>query len=126
MESLSAVPRTSAPRYCARVRPFATRGFWLIVGGVATFAPFAAAATSGPGLQQYQLAGSGTLTLDQPTLKSTNVQIKAYLTPRDSALSASPPAQEGGRFSLTALLSTSSLVCYNDTIFRDGFDGTGL
>ena len=61
----------------------------------------------------------------------TDISSKANLrrqfpAPGDSTLSASQPAQEGGRFSLTALLSTSSLVCYNDTIFRDGFDGTGL
>jgi hypothetical protein len=35
-------------------------------------------------------------------------------------------AREAGRFSVNALLSTSSLVRHNDTIFRDGFGGTGL
>lgn len=34
--------------------------------------------------------------------------------------------QTNARFALNAALSTSSLVCYNDTIFRDSFDGTGL
>lgn len=33
--------------------------------------------------------------------------------------------QTRARFMLTATAS-ASLVCYNDTIFRDGFDGTGL
>ena len=64
--------------------------------------------------------------LDQTVQRGGDMQIKAYLTPTESGSGTSSSVQESGRFSLNALLSTSSLVCYNDTIFRDGFDGTGL
>jgi hypothetical protein len=101
-------------------------GFWLIVSSATACVSFAASATTASDPPRFQLAGSGTLQLDPLVQKSGNVQLKAYLTPNDAAISASLPAQEGGKFSLAALLSTSSLVCYNDTIFRDGFDGTGL
>jgi hypothetical protein len=72
------------------------------------------------------LAGSGTLSLDQSVQKSGNVQLKAYLTPSDAAISAPPLVQEGGGFALMAGLTAASLVCYNDTIFRDDFDGDGF
>jgi hypothetical protein len=121
MKSLSGLPRAGRLRYVNRSGSRLMRGFLMLVGA-ATCASFAASATSASDSQRFQLAGSGTLTLDQPLQKSGNVQLSAYLTP--TALS--PPTLEGGTFSLTALLSTSSLVCYNDTIFRDGFDGTGL
>jgi hypothetical protein len=34
--------------------------------------------------------------------------------------------QSGDRFVIAATLSAASNVCYADTIFRDGFDATGL
>ena len=83
------------------------------------------AANGAPDAQRFQLAGSGTLTLDQPMQKSGDLQIKAYLSPSDFARPPSSSVQKGDRFVLSATLATSSLVCYNDTIFRDGFDGTG-
>jgi hypothetical protein len=120
MESLFASTRGDLPRYRQCVRAFALRGSGFILGSLAAFA------TSASELPRFQLVGTGTLTLDLPMLKSGNVQVKATLTPIDAAVVSSPPVQEGGRFALMADLSTASLVCYNDTIFRDGFDGTGL
>ena len=37
-----------------------------------------------------------------------------------------PTLQTGDSFMLTANLAAATLVCYNDTIFRDGFDGDGF
>jgi hypothetical protein len=122
MESLFDL-RTRLRRYRVRHCWPSAYGFWLLVGGIASLA---ASATSAAETPRFQLVGSGTLQLDQPGQKSGNVLLRAYSTPTGAAFAASQPMQEGGTFSLTALLSTSSLVCYNDTIFRDGFDGTGL
>ena len=92
----------------------------------ACFLANAAFATESTSIQRFQLSGSGTLTLDQPVQKSGNLQLKAYLTSKDAALAALPPVQEGGGFALIASASSASLVCYNDTIFRDDFDGDGF
>lgn len=43
----------------------------------------------------------------------------------EAELSPAPGARKPGRFDLVAQLSATS-VCYNDTIFRDDFDGDGL
>ena len=37
-----------------------------------------------------------------------------------------PLAQQGGGFALVAYADSLATACYNDTIFRDSFDGTGL
>ncbi len=75
--------------------------------------------------ESFAIAGEGTLAMDAPAQTNGRFALKAQLvTPAD--LTASLAVRRGERFSLSALLSTSSLVCYNDTIFRDGFDGTGL
>ena len=80
------------------------------------------AATADAALPRFQFTGSGILMLDEPMQNSGNLQLKGHLTP---ALAAAT-TQQAGQFALSALLSPSSLVCYNDTIFRDSFDGTGL
>lgn len=36
------------------------------------------------------------------------------------------PALTGTRFRIDAVAAAASLVCYNDTIFRDDFDGDGF
>lgn len=123
MASLSALPRS--PRNRVRVRSLTVHVFSLLVSATLC-ASSVASATSAPDPQRFQLLGSGTLNLDQPVQRSKSVQLKATLTPTDATLAAAPPVQVGGRFALTASLTTASLVCYNDTIFRDSFDGTGF
>ncbi|MDR3386215.1 MAG: hypothetical protein P4L92_04115 [Rudaea sp.] len=95
-----------------------------ILAGIVSLTPYAASATTASQPPRFQLVGSGTLTVDQPVLKNGNVKIKAHLTPSDAA--SAPSVQEGGGFALIANLSAASLVCYNDTIFRDDFDGDGF
>jgi len=108
-----------------QIRSGSMHGCWMIFVIAVTFASIAAA-NGTPDAQRFQLAGSGTLTLDQPVQKSADLRIKAYLSPGDFARSPSSSVLKGGRFALSATLATSSLVCFNDTIFRDSFDGTGL
>jgi hypothetical protein len=74
---------------------------------------------------RFSIAGEGQQAVDAPAQSNDRFALKAQLAgPVDASTALS--TQAGDRFSLTALLSTSSLVCYNDTIFRDGFDGTGF
>lgn len=126
MTSLSAAKRTCIPRYQWRSRTPVLRGFCLLAGSVAACAGVAAGATSVPDQQRFQLTGAGVLQLDAPMQQSGNVQLRARLVPNSSALAASPPAQEGGVFALKASLAAASMVCYNDTIFRDDFDADGF
>lgn len=74
--------------------------------------------------QRFQLSGSGTLTLDAPPQQGGSLLLKAALLP--DHVTAQRVQQSGGPFALTATLAPSSLVCYNDTIFRDDFDGDGF
>jgi len=126
MGSPFSLPRAGVPRYCNNYRRISVSGFWLLVGGAATCILSAASATTAPDPHHFQLVGSGSLNLDQPVQKGESVLLKAILTPTNAAFTASTLVQEGGRFAMTASLATESLVCYNDTIFRDSFDGTGF
>jgi hypothetical protein len=123
MESLSDVPRRSEQRCGVRPCSPSAHGFWLLVGSVACFG---ASATSASELPRFHLVGSSTLQLDQPVQKSGKVQLKAFLSSSNTYGASSSVPQLGGGFALFANLAASSLVCYNDTIFRDSFDGTGL
>jgi hypothetical protein len=126
MTSLSAARRTCIPRYQWRLRKLVLRGFCLLAGSVAACACVAVGATSVSDQQRFQLTGSGVLQLDAPLQKSGNVQLRGRLVPDDATFAASPPAQEGGVFALKASLAAASMICYNDTIFRDDFDADGF
>jgi len=39
---------------------------------------------------------------------------------------AAPARTSASRFAIAAAAAPASLVCYNDTIFRDDLDGDGL
>ena len=123
MPSRSGLRCINVPPFRVRFHSHSIQGFWLIVVSAVSYAPAVLAMESSP---RFQLVGSSTLTLDQAVHRGGDLQIKAYLTSTETSSAASSPAQEGGRFSLNALLSTSSIVCYNDTIFRDDFDGDGF
>ena len=62
--------------------------------------------------------------LDAPLEQAGSLRLKAALTPNHVAVEKAQ--QSGGGFSLAATLATAPLACYNDTIFRDDFDGDGL
>jgi len=84
-----------------------------------------ALALHSPQSHRFVLSGSGSLTLDTPTLSRGQLQLKAML----SASVTPPPAptiQSSSRFALSGTLAAASLVCYNDTIFRDDYDGDGF
>ena len=90
---------------------------------VATNVAFAAESTSS---QNLRVSGSGAVRLDQPVQKSGSLSLKAYLTPKDTALATSSPPQEGNGFALMANLASKASACYNDTVFRNDFDGDGF
>jgi len=96
----------------------------LALTGIACTSAAANAGVAADG-QRFQLSGSGTLTVEQPAQTSADMRLKAYLLPKDAAIAALPPLQEGGGFALIASVKAQSLVCYADTIFRDDFDGDG-
>ena len=126
MDFISALPRAHVVRSLVRCGTLSLRRFSLNFGVVAACTSFPASAATAPEPPRFQLVGSGTLQFDQPVQQTGNVQLKAYLTPSDARNAASPSLQEGGGFALTANLSAASLVCYNDTIFRDDFDADGF
>jgi hypothetical protein len=94
---------------------------WLIAG--ALLAGQLAHATDA---SRYQLSGSGTLRPDPPLQTNATWRLNATLQSHDAALAASPTLQENSRFALMASVSAAPHVCYNDTIFRDDFDGDGF
>jgi hypothetical protein len=113
-------------RHSARTTKPASQIMCLVAGGIAVFACVLAPMSSAAQPSRFEITGSGTLVLDQPVQKSGNVQLKATLVPADVASPALPKVQAGGGFALNASLVSASTACYNDTIFRDGFDGDGL
>jgi hypothetical protein len=97
----------------------------LFIWTVLTVFNNAAVAEESANAVSFHLSGIATITADVTTQQSESLTLKANLTPIDAALKASPPVQEGGSFALMAALGVPPLVCYNDTIFRDDFDGDG-
>jgi hypothetical protein len=84
-------------------------------------AAFAADATP-----RYRLSGSGALRQDASAQTGGGLHLKAVFEPKDAAIAAQPPVQENARFALMAAITASPSVCYDDTIFRDDFDGDGF
>lgn len=74
---------------------------------------------------RFSLTGSATVTRDSPTLHGDALSLRGHLATSGAALSSSAVVQDGGQFTLMANAVSAPLVCYNDTIFRDDFDGDG-
>ena len=107
----------SAFRHASRARVVAV-AFVLIAANAA----FAAESTV---QHRFDLHGTGVLKPAVSAQRNGSLQLKATLSPAGAG-NAAPAMQSGGGFQMTAILITSSLVCYNDTIFRDDFDGDGF
>ncbi|MBX3690343.1 hypothetical protein [Dokdonella sp.] len=92
----------------------------LVTGAIAANAATKAA----PGLpatnsgQRFSISASLVPTA-APTARGNGLELKSRL----SSGSSGPPVQEAGGFALIARLAVSPLVCYGDTIFKDGFEG---
>ena len=99
------------------------RALLLVAAAVACTPAFAANA---PPAGRFRLSGTGTLRAGPAVQANAKLRLNATLLPVDAAIAASPPVQEDGRFALMASISATPLVCYNDTIFRDDFDGDGF
>jgi len=74
---------------------------------------------------RFELSGTGTLMLDPSTQQGSNLQLKASLTPAATAVDKSVVLSDA-RFALTGIFASSAVVCYDDTIFRNDFDGDGF
>lgn len=72
---------------------------------------------------QFSLSGTARLSQDASAQTNSRYSLRAQLT---APPKSSVAAQSGARYTLFAALTTTSLACYNDTIFRDDFDGDGL
>jgi hypothetical protein len=100
------------------------------IGVIVIAATFAAMCTNPTSAAQsavdgrFELSGSGALMLDPPAQQGSNLQLKASLTPAASVDKSVLLAD--GRFALAGNFAASAVVCYNDTIFRDDFDGDGF
>lgn len=84
-------------------------------------APFGAIAAAA---DRYQLHGDGVLSVDSPLQRGDTLSLRATLTPTVNATADQVPLKSA-QFALSAQVSNAQLVCYNDTIFRDDFDGDG-
>jgi hypothetical protein len=82
----------------------------------------AASATSQP--PRFAVNATATLTPDAPAQSAASFRLRATLSPVTDAATA-PPAQRSGGFSLVAWADAVATACYDDTIFRDDFDGDG-
>ena len=102
---------------CSRNRPLRR---WISLGLLLPNIVFAAQADP-----IFTLHGTGVVSRDAPVQKSGTLSLKAALSPADVALNE-PQLLSESRFSLSEVLSAESMVCYNDTIFRDDFDGDGF
>jgi hypothetical protein len=109
-----------------QVLPAARRGrFAAGFGAIVAIVANCTFATETTTAHRYELAGAGALALDPPVQRSGSLHLKAALSPGVVAIDA-PAMQSDGRFALSATFAASSLVCYNDTIFRDDFDADGF
>jgi hypothetical protein len=73
---------------------------------------------------RFSLHGSAALSRDPPPLIKDAFALRGYLTSND-APSTAAIVQGTGRFAVMGSLVALAQVCYNDTIFRDDFDGDG-
>jgi hypothetical protein len=105
-------------------QPASLGGRLLLLLALAGVGVSAVSAVEASSTQRFELSGSGTLTLDAPLQQTGSLRLKAALVPNRVAVER--PKLSAGSFALTATLAASSLVCYNDTIFRNDFDGDGF
>jgi hypothetical protein len=87
---------------------------------------FALQATAQAEEARFALTGSTTRTIGPVAQRSATLTLHGRLEPSDAAQVAAPPVQDGGGFALMAKLIAKASVCYNDTIFRNDFDGDGF
>jgi hypothetical protein len=80
-----------------------------------------AASAAEPGLR---VSGSAVARSDAVVQRNGRFELQATLS--NAAPASTVTVQHDRRFELTALLTATAQACYDDTIFRDAFDGTGL
>lgn len=76
------------------------------------------------GAAQFSMTGEARLSQPETVQANSRFSLQAGLSASPRAANA--VVQSSLRFALFAALTSTSLACYNDTIFRDDFDGDGL
>jgi len=71
---------------------------------------------------RYEIQGSLEAAASSAPSDSASMQLTSHLSAPAQGLAL----QSGGDFVVMAKLAYSPLTCFGDTIFRDGFDGTGI
>jgi len=95
-----------------------------IRSGPAVLALLAGMSAHAEQAQRFTLTGTASVSRDQSVLSDGKLSLRGYLQSRD-APSRAAIVQDGGRFTIMAKTVAVAQVCYNDTIFRDDFDGDG-
>lgn len=100
--------------------------------GAITALALAFAAVTDAGINPADAAAQFELRVDASRSREVQLQrggrfeLQAEMSVELQQPSVAPAPLAGGAYILDAVASTSSLVCYNDTIFRDDFDGDGF
>ena len=92
---------------------------------LALLATFPALALLPENVHKYTMSGTASLRSERVVQRNGALSLRAQLAPAGAALAAAPPLHEGGGYALMAKLVAQATVCYNDTIFRDDYDGDG-
>ena len=99
----------------------------LAIAAIATIAALGAdcplAAEQNPP-HRYEISGTGSLSVDAPLQQAGALRLKAMLSRATAHFG--PVTQADARFALSGALAAASLVCFNDTIFRDDYDADGF
>lgn len=75
---------------------------------------------------QFELRVDASRSREVQLQRGGRFELQAEMSVELRQPSVAPAPLAGGGYVLDAIASTSSLVCYNDTIFRDDFDGDGF
>lgn len=67
---------------------------------------------------RFQLSGSGSVSAAAAAQSAGDLHLRATLSP----VNAAPLVQTGVAYTLSGNLAVVPLVCFNDTIFRNGFE----
>jgi len=99
---------------------------------VAAKAAFAAllaswvAVAAGADDPRFSVTGTASLAQSAPAQSGGAFALRGELQRADVGAMAAPARTSASRFAIAAAAAPASLVCYNDTIFRDDLDGDGL
>lgn len=75
---------------------------------------------------RFSVTATAALSQRAPTQGGGSFELRGELQRAGGGTEAAPSLARDARFVIAATTAAASLVCYNDTIFRDDLDGDGL